>query len=578
MDMEQNKEIQQTEQASESSTAQTVAEQPQEAVQQMVEPSPAPEQPEKKKPAVLFVVAGLALLLVVLVVLFVSGIFGKDPKKAVNDAIDATQKQSEARIERMSAEVPAAKFLMDTSVKSEKSDFALEFQSLEGGDTSLQIVSKLLSGFGLNGTVVTDPENGVMELDGSIAMSGSDLLGLYFFLSPDTYAGGIPTFTDTMVSINPQTFAEDMRASRFYDPQSMPDDQLEELQEVLTAQAGMLQSAGGLDVKAMQADIRNILLDALENATYQKTGKDGANTVYEVKIPGADVKNTLIQLVRYLYIDSPLGQIYDNAFPAEMLDGKRYSEMVEEEMLPAIEENMPEMDATLVFQINKTVRSVKADFVPNDGGASGFEHILADISYNENGDTAMTLSMGFSNQEKGKLSVSAEASDSYADGVYGMSLKFDLSGETEGVPVSVQIGEQLTMDKDGRYALDFDMGFDGMDMDIGQPMPSFGFQLDGTVTTDDGGNTTWDFPTFAGKMDYLGESYMLNFTCKSTSSPITGPYEASRTLTPLFGMEEAALEAWVSEYQAGVEALFGSLFGFGTGSAAAVPEPGLPAA
>ena len=572
MDMEENKGMQQPEQLSESGVMQSTAA-PQENMQQSAEPSQTPGQPEKKKPAVLFVVAGLVLLLVVLVILWVSGIFGKDPKKAVNDAIEATQKQSEDRIERISAEIPAAKSMIDTSVQPEKSDFELEFQSLEGGDTSLQIVSKLFAGFGLKGTVVTDPENGVMELDGSIAMSGSELLGLYFFLSPETYAGGIPTFTDTMVSIDPQTFADDMRASRFYDPQTMPDEQLEELQEMLTAQAGMIQSAGGLDIRAIQEDIRKILMDALEHATYQKVGKEGKDTAYEVKIPGADIKQALVDLVRYLYIDSPIGELYDNAFPAEMFDGKRYSEMIEEDMLPEIEEGMPEMDATLVFQINRTIRSVKASFVPNDGGESGFETILADISYSEAGDTSMTVEMGFSEEGVREGSLSAEISDRYADGVYEMSLTFDLSGEEAGEPVAIQIDEQLTMDKNGRYALGFDMGFDGMGLD--QMVPSIGIQLDGTVTAD-GENTIWEFPVVSGKVGYLDDSYTLNFTCKSTSSPITVPYEASRTLTPLFEMGESDLDAWVSEYEAGAQALFGSLFGYAMGSA--VPEAGQPAA
>ena len=102
MDMEENKGMQQPEQLSESGVMQSTAA-PQENMQQSAEPSQTPGQPEKKKPAVLFVVAGLVLLLVVLVILCVIGIFGKDPKKAVIDAIEATQKQSEDRIERISA-------------------------------------------------------------------------------------------------------------------------------------------------------------------------------------------------------------------------------------------------------------------------------------------------------------------------------------------------------------------------------------------------------------------------------------------------------------------------------------------
>ena len=228
-------------------------------VQPPVFPDGTAAAPSPKKFPLIPLVVVILVLAVAAIAAFATGIFSS-PEKAVDKAFEATGKEMTKYTETLMNELPALKVLQNTEPKSTSTEFDFTFESLDLGamaTSDVTAIVDMLTGSGLRGTFVSDVETPAFELDTSVHLGDLDLLELYGFLSSELLAGNLPTFSDTVLSINPQTFAEDFKASPFYD--GSDDATLQEMQNLVNAEVALLTEMSKLDSKKMSEEMLAIV-------------------------------------------------------------------------------------------------------------------------------------------------------------------------------------------------------------------------------------------------------------------------------------------------------------------------------
>ncbi|MCI8649183.1 MAG: hypothetical protein HFG20_03620 [Anaerotruncus sp.] len=538
------------------------------------EPQQAPETPAFEQPGVatgskgslppsrntkmIALVAVVAVVLIAVIATLSSGLFS-NPEKDVKNAITATMDMMEKRNEKMKKELPAYNMMTTTETGARKSHVDLRFTSLEGDfPTDVNMMAKLFEGIGLQGDFVSDPESNALEMNLGLAMQGTNMIDLYAFFSPELIAGNVPAFSEKVISINPQTLPDDIRNHPTFSLIFSEED-LKEIEEAFASQSGLMGAAWQLDVKKMNDDMMAIIKKNMQNATYERAGKEGSNKLYTVTIPGADMKNCLRDLVQYIYVDSELGALYQDIMPVEA----GWNELVQN-ILSFIDKDVSDLPTVVNFAINKTVQSAHMEITPNSD-----ERLTVDYTIKGQGDEEVVFSL-ISNDAEYPAQLDFSIKDSYTDGKYTIDFGVDFAAD-EGE--SFTFVESLSMDKNNAYLLD-------MGITLTEPIVSgeFHFTVDGTITQD-GEKIVSNFPKILASAKFdTDEFYQINFSLDTTSEPIASPYTISKEHTNLFSMSEADLAAEVEKYEKNAQLFVQDILMrmFGGGGMGGTPE--LPAA
>lgn len=524
----------------------------------------------KKNNKTLFLVIAVLLVLVIAgIAAFAGGLFDS-PEKSVKKAVVATYRAQMEQMQAMSKEIPAMQLLWEEYYGDEKSlasgkipsttDFQASFKSFESGSPNEDaMVNQLLGGLGVKGSFTSDPGSNAAEIEGAIQFGGMDLLELYGFASPELAAFSVPTFTDTVVSMNPKTFAEDAKASKLNECLGMSDEDLNMMQTLINSQVESMLAIGDLDIKKLNKDICAILVKSLENAVYEKGEKSNGLQAYRISIPGADVKAGSLEMFRYIYLDSPISAVYKNAFSPIMLDGKTYEEFINDEILSILERGMPEPDLAVTLRVGKQgmiseVSIAVEQMTASVDSPSVFETFTMDYKLlDENLNEQVKMNMGFI-QDGRPVAVVMDVKAVYSDGAYNIDVVLDVV-DTETNSAITKVTETIKMDKNGGASLSLGMDVPGFDGSVVKVM----MDVAGTIKID-AEKIVYDYPDISGMVEMGSEKVALNFAAKAETVKAASPHTISKEHKPLAEMSEEEITTLMQQYQAGSELMMNTLF------------------
>ncbi|WP_066458489.1 hypothetical protein [Anaerotruncus rubiinfantis] len=526
----------------------------------------APEPPVKKKSPAMLIIGILCVVLVAAVALLAAtlgGMFMK-PRDAVSKAFTSTNAAVAAQKDRLAQELPGMKYLTGLAEPAPaKTNFNLAVDQVDMGVSTAEnaIISKILKGFGLKGSYVNDPDSKVFELDGAVHMDGADLIGLYLYGSPELVAGGIPSFSDTVFSFNPATFAQDFQQSPLYATSGMDEQTLNMMQEEINSQLNSMDAMSVANQKQMAEDLYRLMGGALDNATFEKAPKEEGLKCYKIIIPGEDVKGAVIDVVKYLYFDSPFAGIYRAAFEPMLIDtGMSYEAFMNDQIIGVLEQEMPPLETEAVVKVGKKniIQSVLAVVKPVTVNTVTFEGISLNYALAEDMTEKLTVACKITGAGEGEVvDIKMALDDQYADGAYDLRVAFDVQAENI---LTLNLSESFRFDREG--AANF-----GVNMDISAPTAVGAEEIavdlvaEGSVSETDG-KAVFTYPKIGGSLTTEGQTMSLYFKLDADSAPIDSPYVISRETKELFKMSELELQTEMQKMEAGAQQFFGSLMPF----------------
>lgn len=550
--------------ASEAPAQEVPAENPQPALptppQFNGEGGPTPEITAKKVNTGFIALAVLAgILVIAIVVVIAMGAFGQKPEKAVREAFALTGEKMQALSDQLMEDIPLYQMFLPKA-EGRVSHFKISPDSLEVpnlGSGTQGIFSGLMKMFSISGDIIKDPSAELAELNAGIDISDVPIIGFHMQATPDQVSFNVPALSDKVLSVNPNTFAEDYKNSPFYLP-GINDQTLQELQDTFTMQLASLTSMGGIDVQAMQDEMYAIMDGVFVDATYDKPLNQGGAKVYPVHLDDRQVSQTIVALLRYIYIDSDLGKMYS----------ENMREILERDIIAPFEA-IPAEGSTFTMNVtvgkNGLISQVDI-FEDVAGGAENGENAFQ-ITYRISEDfTVISMDVNLTKMEmndNNSGTVNMNVTADYTDGncKADMTAAFDLVAES--IPVKFDMTFDMNLDKEGNV----DMGM-GMNMyerpEAGIPAAKMDFALKGTYTVDENGVAAWDFPTLKFGMDMaeLGGYNAMNFNLSGESKPLEEPVQPDTDTTPLLTMTPEELTAEMQKYQEGLSSLMEETFGF----------------
>lgn len=524
---------------------------------------------QPKKPIGLLVAIGV---LVVAIIAVASVFFlNQSPDKAVHKALSTTETALNTRAEKMMQAMPALNE-MGQSAKASKNDFSFTFEGLQiaDGGSEVAMISNLLKGVGLRGNVVSDPANAIFEMDANLGLAETPLFDFYMMLNPDSFAFGMPMCSDTMFSLVPSTLKADFIASPMYTDmvktyeeyspeykemfvESM-NTQLDMYQALLVGQIESLKTASNTMQlsKTMQDEMVARIDTVYEGAVYSKLPKEGALKVYQVELQGAQVRQMIIDLAKYIYLDSEIMNSYNNMFTPEMLGGMSYKDILQRDIIDPLEKNLPELPTTLTLKVDskKIVRSMLIN-VKMPETPIGMDFTM----------TKLTGDFSFTEDQTVEFNFDAEAVTLDTNETLGIKTNMketysnDVSDTSVGFTMQMGEGESMSMDmlmsanKEGKLNVTASMGVDNIYMPMVVKLA-----MDGGVKKD-GDKTIWEYPSIIGSLEETDESGTskalgsVTFAYRSEGTPLTGAFAPARPTNEIFKMSAEALEAEMVKYE-----------------------------
>lgn len=515
-----------------------------------------------KKPGRLKLLIGIAALCAVAVVaVAVKTISTRDPKATVEAAFTATAAQQKAATEKIYQKIPTAKHLFESEGGvARTTDFNFTIKSIEDNPYA-PFANVILKDAGIRGSIASDPAQKTAALNASVYLKDAPMLEAYAFMSSELIAAGVPTFSDTVVSLNPTSFARDYAGSALGTVYPLDAPTLELAQGLIIGEMEYINAIGSISSEKLQADMLPILKSALTNATYTY---DKQSKKYVVKIPNDDLKAAILDYYRYIYFDSELGAAIEkmmSPIASATAPGQSYEDMINA-ALSSIEEGLPEMDAVLALDIkngliktaNLTCTPVAADAASSDAASTPEEllpaqstltSLILDCSF---GETANTAKLVLTTDDATSMTVDVSGlleNDAYT---LNMTAAVDSDYTTLNMPLTMRIAA------DGAYAFSTDIT---MDMG-GQPVQA-GVAFDGTAVLEND-VLTLQLPNsrvYGSATNTATGTLIFDLDC--TSAPLTEALTPSES-TPLFTLNPQQLGQLGNEYSVGYESLVGQLF------------------
>lgn len=506
--------------------------------------------PAKKPNTGMIALIAVAVVLVIAIIAVLAfGGLSKKPEDAVRDALSLTGDQMQAMSDQMLEEIPAYKAMMPRE-GGRSSSFTLSVDSIESpylgeGAGMINSIAKM---FSISGGAVSDPESRLVELNGQVNLMGNALVDLYFQMSPEQLAFNMPKFSDTVLSMNPQTIAADIKNSPLYSPY-MDDATLEQMQEMFASQFDAMAGMGSIDTMKMQTEMYAIMDGFLADAVYEKPQKSSGSKVYTVKLDGAQVQSTLVELAKYLYIDSDIANMWQEEMKT----------MMQEQIIDPLEQELPPLPATLTVTVGKDGAASQVDFsldvdaIEGNDGDSRLNAFNGSCFFD--GTTGQTVTMFIDGNDGGDaFTMDMNVSSTYMDGVSDTNMTMNMNMLDEAMSMEMQ----MTFDKEGvcDVTANIDMG----------SMAQVDMALKGTYTEEDGVDK-WDFPTLSIGGSVTDASGVdsgrnaVNLKLSGESSALAQPAQPVAGTTPLFSMSEAELSAEMQKYNDGINGVLQEVFG-----------------
>lgn len=514
-------------------------------------------------------VALIGALLIAIVVLVTVGIATRQsPEDAVHEAIEKTNELLQAKSSQMMEELPAMRVMYQPITGSRSTDFDLSFVSFDDGSGSLQaqFYSNLLKGLALQGNYITVPDEKAMELSGAVQFGSMQLVDLFLQLSPEQAGFQIPSFSDTLLTIDPRTLKQDLMSSTLMDAYGYGDiegyndymaEEYDALQQLLQGEIELFTGGFALDAMKMREDLMPLLQAVWTDAAYEKPVKNGDGKDYVVHLDGAQVKATLISIMRYLYVDSQIADLYNKLYGTQLFDGKSFSEMMEENLLIPAEQELSDLPTDLTLSVNREGILTGISFVltpPEEQVSSTqFQNLRYDITFDGNMNANIRMEMGMGDDNMGDMQMVLDVTETYADGA--LQIDMDMRVVDEATTVGLTMG--MGTDKDGAFQMNFSMEPSFPTMQV--PAFSMGASVNGTVSDADGAQA-WSLPDMTFNYEMYGQKMSVTLALDSKTGAYTGSLPL-RSGVNVFSLTPEELEAEMEKYEMGIYGLAGQLTG-----------------
>lgn len=522
--------------------------------------------PAPKSGKGIFALIGVVVALLCLIVgVLVASQLNKSPEDAVAAAFSKTGAAVSRMAQRLQKQLPFAQ--LGAAQKGAKSkEFKVAFDSINLGEgmSGGELMNAMFRMFSISGNVVSDPNSEFLQLNGQVNMGETVLLDVFAEYTPDQISFNVPKFSDTVLSIDPNTFAEDVKNNPYYS--YMDDNMIRAWQDQIMQQADKISVMSNFDVEKFQREAYEIMWGALDGAVYQEPVKNGNQKVYTVQLDGAQVKKTVAALARYVYVDSDLAKFYQG----EAMD------MLREMVIDPMEENLPSMPITMVMTVGKRGLITQVDFnMDTSGIPMGTDETLDEISLSyalPDGVMVHNMRMVVAGASKGvPMNITMDATADYT----GYNCKVDVALAANMEPM--YMGMVMNMDAEKAGPVDMGMTFE---LNDGYSEGKMEAKIAGTVTKEKN-VLKWDFPTI--KMSLSSDSFAyikgevgFGLTASGQVTKLKRSVQPVNEPTPLLSLSEEELNAEMEKYYAGMQELFGQIYGSmpSTGSTGALLAPG----
>lgn len=514
--------------------------------------------------------AVIAVLIIAIIAVFAGGLLSKNPEETVQNAIDTTYDALLAKSEKINSEIPLNRIMLNQEKKPAKMNFEFGITGYDSGTGAMedQMIAGLLQSFSITGDYSHVPESKFSEFNLALNMAQKPLITLFGQGTPDQIAVGMPAFSDKVLSANPNTFYEDFKNSALAELMEVTEEDILEFQEMLEAQTGVSGSFSGLDYKKLQSEMQEIMGRMLTDAVYASPRKENGMKLYDVTMNGVQVKQTVMELLNYIYVDSEIAKMYDSMFPKEMYGGMKFSELMKSEIIDVFDRSVSEISVKATYTIgNKNLISAVDTVIsfPEMSGGS----IISRYELDDNLNLSMNMAIKDLMINGETVNMTMDMKELYADGRQAVDMTVNMKDAyDEMVMMDMDMNLNMAMDKNG--AVEFKMAFtdketaDGMGLDIA-----------GTVTDTDG-TTLYDFPEIKGSMQIGGQNASVSFKTRVETAPLAEPYPAVVTGTlPIFELDQEGVLGVIQEYSQGLDGLMNQLLGAAMGG---TPEMGADAA
>lgn len=513
--------------------------------------------PPKKAGNFKLLIGVAAVCAVAVVAVAVKMSSARDPKAAVEAAFTATAAQQQAAVEKIYQKVPAAKLLFEgRGGAAETTDFNVTVKSIEDNPYA-PFANVILKDAGIRGSFGSDPAQKTAALNASVYLKGGPILEAHTFISPEFVVAGVPTFSQTAVSLNPASFAQDYAGSALNAVYPLDTPTLDMMQGIISGQIEYINAISSISSEKLRADILPILKGALANATYTY---DQQSKKYVVNIPSADLKNAILGYYRYIYFESEFGTAIESmlgpvTFAAT--SGQSYEDTIND-AIAEIERSLPDMDAVLTLDIkNGLIKTANLTCTPlalSDAASApdtasptegAITSLIFDCSF---GDASNTAKLALTIDDATSMTfdaVGALSSDAYT---LDMTMAVDSEHAALNMPLNMRVAA------DGAYACTADIT-----MDMGSQPVKAGFAFNGTAVLENDVLTLNlpDSRIYGSASATAAGTLIFDLDC--TNAPLTEALTPPES-TPLFALNAQQLQQLGNEYSVGYESLVGQLF------------------
>jgi len=498
--------------------------------------------PKKRGAAKKIITAVLACVVVAGGIFAAKTYLKPDPEKVVKAAVAATYSQQQKMTEEIYNAIPASKRLFEPqSQTNTQAEFKVSFNSIEGIPYS-EMVSAMLSGFNISGTAVSASDD-ISDLLLKVNRKDDTIISVSSFLSPQLATICLPELSAKVLSVNPAAVAVDYKNSVFSKTDPIDDAQLDLLQQNINSAFEYNDIFTDDLTEKLNADLTAKMLSAFKNAQYSYNEQ---NKLYTVTVPGADMKAAIIDIYRYVYLDSDIAVIIERLLaPTLALAGEESYTDATQRLIGEIESSCPELPTTIELDIqNKVIKTAYIVLRTEDNAVTEIQ-----FDFTENGTTVktdITIPAG-----DDILTSSTVASATFKDGVYSIIVNAD----TQGAGSKATMPFELSIADSGAFECKFDM-----DMAANDSMAvSLGFTASGTVSENDG-IFSISLPEAIFTFGSNGKSYALNIGYDSITEPLSEVPAAPAEHIPVFSMSENDIDLLSDDIEVGMRSVIGKLY------------------
>jgi len=421
-----------------------------------------PEKPKKKGYLKMFISAVLACCVVAGGLWAARTFLVPSPEAVIKKAAAATFAQQQKLSKKASDAIPAYLPLFEgNAYKDEQTNFKLNIDSVEGVPYS-RMISALLSGFELSGNSAVSTADNATELSASLKYDGDEVIGAKLFLSPNLISVYSPEVLNKAISLDPSSFAEDYRNSFFNKLYYYIDDEtLAEIQTALNDAVTQRAAYTPEALEGMKKDMLAIMSGCLENAQY---GYYNDSKLYYVDLAGNHVKDSVLALLRYIYLDSPMAaEIERSLAPSFEEQGVESYQQYVDNMTAEMQTAIPDLPVSFQLDIeNGLIRNANSVCVPID--KSVIQGFTFDMAFYDN-STSVKFSTSLVDEGE-VVSVMMDGVNKFENDTVATDIDIAVNSESLSIVLPIDISLCSAGDFSCVAKLTYDEGYTDASLDI----------------------------------------------------------------------------------------------------------------